>query len=407
MRNMNYFCSVKRFRLFLTLISTCIISLFTNEIQATNKVDSLYYNTDSVEISLLTCSSGDEVYSLYGHTAIRYKNSKENIDLAINYGIFSFKKPFFILRFIFGLTDYEMGITPFNYFCEEYKNSGRYVFQQVLNLTPQEKAEIISAIKKNYQIENRTYRYNYFYDNCTTRARDILTRHINGNLYYTDKQDNYPSFRELIHSFNNDYPWARFGNDMLLGLKADKKTDLNEYQFLPINLMKGFETAKIKDENGHIRPLVKQSSYIVQGNYQAGKKSFPLRPITCAWILFIITILITLLEFELKKNLWIFDTFLMIIDGCIGLILFIMLFSKHPATSTNLQIFLFNPLPLFFTYHVAQDSRNKKRNNFWLYASVAIFLFFMGGFLQEYAEGTYILALSLLVRCIWNIIRQK
>lgn len=87
-RNMNYFCSVKRFRLFLTLISTCIILLFTNEIQATNKVDSLYCNTDSVEISLLTCSSGDEVYSLYGHTAIRYKNSKENIDLAINYGIF-------------------------------------------------------------------------------------------------------------------------------------------------------------------------------------------------------------------------------------------------------------------------------------------------------------------------------
>lgn len=407
MRNMNYFCNVKRFKLFLTLISTCIISLFSNEIQATNKVDSLYCNTDSVEISLLTCSPGEEVYSLYGHTAIRYKNNKDNIDIAINYGVFSFKKPFFILRFIFGLTDYEMGIVPFHAFCEEYKNSGRDVFQQVLNLTPKEKAEIIAAIEKNYLPENRTYRYNYFYDNCTTRARDILISHINGKLYFHEKQNNYPSFRELIHSFNNDYPWARFGNDMLLGLKADKKTDLNEYQFLPTSLMKDFATAEIKDKNGNIRPLVKQGYYIVQGYCLTGETGFPLRPITCAWILFCITVLITLSEFAFKKNLWLFDTFLMVIDGCLGLILFIMFFSEHPSTSTNLQIFLFNPLPLFFTYRVTKKSINKERNYFWHYASGSIFLFFTGGFLQEYAEGTYILALSLLVRCIWNIIRQK
>lgn len=96
----------------------------------------------------MTCAPGQEVYSLYGHTAIRYNDKKKGIDIAINYGMFSFKAPFFILRFIFGLTDYEMGIIPFDAFCEEYRYENRSVTQQVLNLTAKEKKEIIKAIEK-------------------------------------------------------------------------------------------------------------------------------------------------------------------------------------------------------------------------------------------------------------------
>lgn len=170
------FCTVKRFGRLITLAIICVISLISNEIYAVNNVQPSKADNDSIEISLLTCAPGKEVYSLYGHTAIRYNDKAKGIDIAINYGMFSFKTPFFIPRFIFGLTDYEMGIIPFDAFCEEYRYEDRDVIQQVLNLTADEKKEIIKAIETNYLPENRIYRYNYFYDNCTTRARDILIK---------------------------------------------------------------------------------------------------------------------------------------------------------------------------------------------------------------------------------------
>ena len=110
---------------------------------------------DSVEISLLTCSPHDEIYSLYGHTAIRYQDHSSGADYAINYGVFSFHKPYFVLRFVFGLTDYEMGVQYFDDFCREYIYYGASVTQQTLNLTDNEKKKITDALLKNYLPENR------------------------------------------------------------------------------------------------------------------------------------------------------------------------------------------------------------------------------------------------------------
>lgn len=411
MRNINYFCIVKYQRVILISLIVCFISLSTSEVNAYNssvQTGSLNNDkSDSIEISLLTCSPGKEVYSLYGHTAIRYTDYGKGIDAAINYGMFSFKKPFFILRFIFGLTDYEMGIIPFEHFYNEYKYSNRKVVQQVLNLTTKEKEAIIYAIEKNYLPENRIYRYNYFYDNCTTRARDIIVNNIGGKVVFTDKMTFYPSFRDMIHSFNEDYPWARFGNDMLLGVKADKTTDIKEYQFLPYNLKKDFDSAVIENADGSTRPLVKRSFNVINDMPQNVTQDFFLRPDTCAVIILCIIILITLSEILFHKNLWFLDSFLMFAVGCIGIIIFTMLFSQHPTTSTNLQILLFNPLPLLYMYKVTKNIRNKKQDKFWIYATGAIILFFIAGMFQKYAEGTYILALSLLIRCIWRIIYQR
>lgn len=408
MRNMNYFCSVKRFRILIILVITSIVSFTVSEIYANENVQPLSANVDSVEISLLTCAPGDEVYSLYGHTAIRYNNKVTGVDIAINYGMFSFNAPFFVLRFIFGLTDYEMGIIPFDVFCDEYKRENRTVTQQILNLTAEEKRKIINAIEINYLPDNRVYRYNYFYDNCTTRARDILLENINGKVYYSNERKEYPSFRALIHSFNENDPWARFGNDILLGVKADKSTSLSEYQFLPFNLMHDFENAKVKSSEGTVRKLIGSQYDVVQcytNGVDAGN-SFPMRPIVCAWIIFGITVLITCIELVRKKAFRAFDAVFMLFDGCVGLIILLMFFSEHPTTSTNLQIFLFNPLSLLYFYFIAKQKKNNTKNRFWLYALCSIILFFLGGLFQEYAEGTYVLALSLLIRCTSNIIRR-
>ena len=408
MQNMSYFCTVKYFRCFLTVITTCLTLVAAEASNIiSNDTTRQAPDRDSIEISLLTCAPGREVYSLYGHTAIRVKDSNNGIDLAVNYGVFSFKKPYFILRFIFGLTDYEMGIMPFNEFCEEYKIAGREVFQQVLNLTQEEKLAIAAAIQQNYLPENRTYRYNYFYDNCTTRARDIITENINGPIVYPDKHGEYPSFRELIHRFNDRYPWARFGNDILLGVKADAKTTRSEHEFLPLYLMKDFSNAQIIRADGKAMPLATNQSDVVLGSVDNGSEKFPLRPISCAWIFFAVVLAMTTTELIKKKRLVAFDIILMFLDGCLGLLIFIMFFSQHPTTSTNLHIFILNPIPLFFIWTVAKKQTNKTQKIFWIGATISILLFYLGGIFQDYAEGTYILALSLLIRCLWNILLQE
>ena len=407
MGNINYFCTVKRLKNISEWVVICLISLICSEIHASVSGTAGTADSDSISISLLTCSPGTEVYSLYGHTAIRYTDYGKGIDVAVNYGVFSFGKPFFIVRFIFGLTDYEMGIMPFDYFCEEYRSEGRSVCQQELNLTTEEKLAIRQALENNNLPQNRVYRYNYFYDNCTTRARDILTDNIRGKVEYTNAKPGYASFRRLIHRFNEDYPWMRFGNDLLLGVKADKRTDLKEHQFLPMFLMNDFDSAMIDRGNGEKVPLVLQNRNIIDCSWYVAERGFPLRPRACAWIVFAITLCVTVAGAILGKRLWGFDTAWMILDGCVGLVIFMMFFSEHPTTSTNLQIFLFNPLPLFFIFRAAKRARKKLADPFWKYAAMSLMIFFICGFFQQYAEGMYILASSLLLRCAWNMIYQR
>lgn len=406
---MSYFCNVKRIRTLISALTALVLFLISNEMCAAAG-DSVGENNfaSKMEISLLTCAPGQEVYSLYGHTAIKVDfHAGDSASylyggdaMIVNYGMFSFRKPFFILRFVFGLTDYEMGMTTAEDFYAEYRTSGRKVIQQTLNLTTEEKAAIWRALVRNYQPENREYRYNYFYDNCTTRARDMLVNYINGRVVYADSQKVYPSYRELIHRMNGDCPWARFGNDLLLGVKADKKTDLAEQQFLPFNLMHDFANAKIVDKDGKTRPLVKSTEVIVDATPIGTESSFPLSPLVCAWILFAVVVLSTVIEFVVKGNFWLFDTLLILLTGCAGIILFLMLFSQHPTTSTNLQLLLLNPLPLVFAWRVVKNMRGGRVDWFWTFYVALIALFFVGGIFQTYAEGMYILALSLLVRCV-------
>src|SRR5574344_851926 len=175
---------------------------------------------DSIEISLLTCNPGNEIYSLFGHTAIRYQNFDKNIDLVYNYGMFSFKTPNFVMRFVKGETDYELGVIPFYYFESEYAMRGSSVYQQNLNLTYDEKDRLKTLLDENYEPNNRVYRYNYFYDNCTTRARDKIEESVCGKVIYPVFNENV-SFRNIVHEYTKGHPWVEFGVDLCLGSQAD------------------------------------------------------------------------------------------------------------------------------------------------------------------------------------------
>jgi len=358
---------------------------------------------DSVEVSLLTCSPHEEIYSLYGHSALRWNDLGTGSDIVFNWGLFDFNKPHFVLRFVFGLTDYEVGGLPYPLFLEEYRQVGSSVTEQVLDLTNTEKARLKDALEENLKPENRVYRYNYFYDNCSTRPRDIVERCLEGKVEYQRRDDYQPSYRDMIHECARNHPWAKFGNDMLLGLKADLATTQRQQEFLPANLLYDFDRAQIYS-NGMYRLLVKQRRIALPAGVQVIEEDFPLTPTGCALMLLGLSLLILVWEWRCKKTIAAWDVLLMLLQGLAGCVLFVMLFSQHPTTSTNLQLLLLNPLPLGFLYSVV-----RRRKSCWWYLQVVLIGCFMAGCLiQDYAEGMLILALCLLSRsCIHLIIDKK
>ncbi|WP_044072355.1 Lnb N-terminal periplasmic domain-containing protein [Prevotella pectinovora] len=358
---------------------------------------------DSIRVSLLTCSPHDEIYSLYGHTAIRYEDKASKTDIVVNYGMFSFKKPFFVARFVLGLTDYEMGIQDFNDFCYEYQYFGSQVTQQEINLTPEEKGQLLKALQDNYD-NARVYRYNYFYNNCTTKARDIILKSINGKIEYENAIDKSVSFRDLIHGCNANYSWASFGNDLLLGFKADMQTTREEQQFLPDNLMRDFGQAKIVSADGSARPLVKNTEIIVKGNDHAIAGKTKVTPQFVFITLLLLIAAIVVAEFKTKKRfLWV-DISLLLASGLAGLILFVMLFSEHPTTSTNLQIFILCPLNLYWAIYIIKNKRNERKlRKAWTFLSIMLCIGLSGRLIQVYAEGMPLLALSLLLKNCCNL----
>ncbi|MGN1229844.1 MAG: DUF4105 domain-containing protein [Prevotella sp.] len=351
--------------------------------------------SDSVEVSLLTCAPGTEVYALYGHTAIRYHDLRTGEDLAFNYGVFNFKKPFFSLRFLFGLTDYELGVCPYRYFAEEYRRRGSQVTEQVINMTTQEKAALYKALAVNYRPENREYRYNCLYDNCTTRARDIIESNIQGKVRYLSGEQE-QTYREMLHQYNEKYPWAKFGIDICLGLTADIKISKQQQQFLPDYMMIDAEKAQIMSD-GIFRPFVKESRNAVAPGVQIVEQPFPLSPMQCGFILLLVAVGLMFVELRRKRIFRIWDTILMVLSGLAGIFILALLFSQHPTTSTNLQILLLNPLPLFFIRRLWRKPDNRL---YWKISLALIILFFIGGALQDYAEGMTLVAATMLTRCI-------
>ncbi len=401
---------MKRFRRILRIISLVFFVLLTTNTKG-QTADSIISNMDDVEVSLLTCGPGNEAYSLFGHTAIRISQPSRGMDVVVNYGMFSFKQKYFIPRFVLGLTDYQMGITTFDDFKAEYEYEQRWVFEQTLNLTSKEKSALLQAVDQNYKPENVTYRYNFFYNNCTTKARDLIIENIGGKIKYNSAKSEYQSFRELCHSKTSSHRWSQFGNDLLLGIQADLPTNISEQQFLPENLEHDFSLATIEantDEannatiganNASPRKLVSHEEYIIPKDVAASAvpDSLP-SPRALAIVIAIIIIGVSLIEYFWSKNLWLTDAILMPAIGLAGMILFVMMFSKHPTVNINFQILILNPIALFMTIPMVMKQR-KEMLTWWHKTYVlCLFLGILCGLFQDYAEGIRILALSLLIR---------
>lgn len=369
-----------------------VLTFILSVVNATAGVQSMT-NPDRIQISLLTCSPGKEVWAQYGHTAIRYYDKESGEDLAINYGIFSLDQTYFIPRFVLGMTDYRMGVQPMDMFLAQYSYEGRGVVEQVLNLSAEDKEVIYKALQENMKPENVVYRYNYFFDNCTTRARDMLVNHLHGKVVYPPAEED-ATFRSMIHKWNNKYEWSQFGEDLLLGVNADRKTTKSEQQFLPENLRSDFDKARY---NG--KPLVKETNVLLDAETEVAEPVFPLSPLSIALIFAAINLVMMLFSYRRQQVYWAWDLALMLTSGLMGIIFFVMIFSQHPCVSLNFILLFFNPLPLFFLYSTIK----KKKVIWWKIWGALIILGLFGSLFQEIPLPILIVASFLLLHCIVHL----
>ena len=358
---------------------------------------------DSIQFSLLTCSPGTEIYSLFGHTAIRYQNYTQNKDIVFNYGMFSFSSPNFIYRFVKGETDYQLGVNDFRSFEAEYMFRGSSVYQQILNLTYEEKLKLQNLLFTNYLPQNRVYRYNYFYDNCTTRARDQIEKCIDGDVEYpTSVPDK--TFRDIIHEFTKGFDWEEFGIDLCLGAGADKPIGIRQQMFSPFYMRSFAESAFIKDENGNTRPLVLREEVVVDADtVDAAEGSFPFSPIACATFFLFLNVVIAFVQIVRKKIYWFWDLILYLSQGLAGCIIaFLFFFSTHPTVDSNWLILLFNPIPLFYLPFMVYNDIKRKKDKWHVINSVylTLFILILPLIPQEINLSVLLLALGLLFNAV-------
>jgi len=301
---------------------------------------------DSAVISLITCSPGEEVYSKFGHTAIRINDAKNGNDLVFNYGIFSFETENFYYKFIKGQTDYQLGIYDTRYFLPEYAQRNSMVWEQVLNLTLSEKKNLINSLLKNYEPQNRTYRYNFVFDNCSTRPRDKIIAALNGYIKFHPHNES-KTYREWIGTYVGNDTWLKFGIDIVFGLDADQTADTSESMFLPENLLNEFQTAQVYSSTGQIKNLVTQKNILVKKNdTTVANESWFFKPIAISLFFLVLGIILTVWDVkERKRHFKIFDSFILFVTGVGGFIAFyLMFFSLHPLVRSNLNLLWLNPL---------------------------------------------------------------
>ncbi|MGL4632209.1 MAG: DUF4105 domain-containing protein [Leadbetterella sp.] len=305
--------------------------------------------TDSSTISLLTISPGDALYSTFGHSVIRVKDPTFNLDLNYNYGSFNTEKEDFYLKFLKGQLPYQITSYPFDLETDYYINKeDRGIEEQVLNLSLEQKQKVFDFLVWNIRPENKEYPYKFFYDNCSTRIRDILQKICGKELVFDTSFNGEKSYRDWIHIYskNNEKHWSDFGMSLAIGLDSDKKTGYSGAMFIPDNLSKAFDKAQLV-QNGISLPLVLKKRTIYKSQKPPSSNHFT--PVLFFGIIFIISLLLYFFNFKRIFNVWkgaIFTT--LTISGLV--ILFLWFFTDHGVTQKNMNILWAFPfaVPLFY-----------------------------------------------------------
>ena len=305
--------------------------------------------SESAIISLLTTTPCDnEVYTLYGHTSIRVRDSitpNTKIDYVFNYGMFDASQPNFEYHFAKGDLDYALVYYNYDVFAIDKQLQNSSVYEQILNLTPQEMQDLWTALIVNAQPENRSYRYNYFFDNCATRPANLIEQVVNERIVYVENVEK-ETFRDIINYLTRDNAWLTFGCDLALGLQTDRVVGFRESFFIPEYLHNAFSSAHIVNPDGTTRPLVLAEYTLFEAIPQETAKLF-FTPLLCNWLLFIVVLFITWIEWRQKKYFRWLGCMIFFVAGIAGCIIFFLCFlSEQPYVWPNMAIGWLHPFHL-------------------------------------------------------------
>lgn len=345
-------------------ISILTIFLFSF---ALNQLNSQVVLSDKSRISLLTCNPGTELYSVFGHSAIRVMDRDRGIDWTYNYGTFQFDAPNFYMKFIRGQLNYQLSVAPMRSFLQEYQYYNRQVVEDVLDLTQKEKQAIFDFLEFNRQPENKYYLYDFFFDNCATRIRDVFQKELSNKIKFDNNKYEPKTFREMLADYLAPHPWARFGINVILGSIADRDANVNESMFLPDYMKIAFDGAKINNKN-----LVKSSSVIIKQKETNEETSFFMQPSFVFWSVFVLVLIFTYLGLKRRKTYKIIDFFVFLIIGAVGVLVFFMWFgTDHTATVKNWNLLWVVPTHFFVAFLVFRKSRSSFLKYYFLVSALS------------------------------------
>lgn len=299
--------------------------------------------TENVSVYLITCGPGTATYSIYGHSALRIVIPERNSDLVYNWGVFDFATPNFVWKFAKGRLDYKLGVISFDRFQEEYFLEQRWIQSQKINLEPDETNILFGLIAENLKPENLNYRYDFFYDDCSTRIRDLLEKSLGSKLTYPpdDKKD-VPTFRDLVGKYQRPFPWLKFGVDLLMGTPGEKKASYRDKMFLPLDMQKGLSDALI-NRDSRLISLLQNPETVLDFETPVVKQRFFISPV----FIFSLAFILLVIFFALNRNKTVVKVTDIVIFSIFSLLSLLMIFfgffTDHQQMKWNLNIIWLSP----------------------------------------------------------------
>lgn len=353
---------------------------------------------DEIQLSIITIGPYEsELYSVFGHSGIRYVDKKNNIDHFYNYGIFDFNQPNFYINFLNGKLLYMVAKYDYSNAEKYYIDQDRYIKEQVLSLDESEKILLYNILEQNIRPENRTYLYNYVYDNCATKIRDILNNVYGESLSFTSDHEN-KSFRQLMDLYLENNKWGNLGIDICLGPEIDYNVSFNEEMFLPEYLFKGLENA-LKDGNKNI---ISKTNII---NLQKGSlQNYSMSPYYVFLIFFIISIYLSFRQVKYGIKYFLFDSIHLLISGIIGCLLVYLWFFTDHLSSYNFNIVWAMPFNIIISILILVNPNSSLVKWYMFSYSVLLFslLILWNWIPQNLSEVLILFILGIIIRLFVN-----
>ncbi|MEL7145149.1 MAG: DUF4105 domain-containing protein, partial [Bacteroidota bacterium] len=278
-----------------------------------------------------------ELYSAFGHSAFRVYDPVRNYDIVYNYGVFTFKQKNFYGNFLRGKMLYKLGLSRYEGFKQRYISDNRFIYEQVLNLTQEEKQAVFDFLRNNSKPENADYLYNYVYDNCATKIRDVLRASLDGKVTFdTSYVEQNLTFRDLMDRYSEYQYWGDLGIDIGLGMPVDRVAKGEEYMFLPDYIYRSLSKSTIADSTGG-RPLVLETEKV----YVSKKENYEtpmLTPFNFFVLLFLLVGFVTNINFKKRKRSAWLDYLLFGVTGLAGIFLLFLWFGTAHLSQWNLNV---------------------------------------------------------------------